>query len=223
MNSIYCWHLITEDSPWARKRLFNDICEADGELIASAFQGRMQNPKIQDLDKLAGDDEYIFLGLTPYNKDVMIKPVAKKFYSELIGEYGFGFDAVELIKAGAILGKEDLLEDYRHEIRELFMSRGLGYYGLDNKNIILNLYQYDLIEEAEKILRACAAKKRLVGEEALEYLGELYDACIKHETSHLTWDDYEECEILVPERLSLKDFCIFTIEDGEIRVCNCGA
>lgn len=60
------------------------------------------------LDRLAGDNEYVFLS------------IGKRYWSLLEdANYGFVFDAEQLIRAGAILRSQDLLSSYEEALEEV--------------------------------------------------------------------------------------------------------
>lgn len=212
MDRIYCWHFVTEDDVFQRKRIFNQILH-DGVLKSHTY---LRNPKIQQLDILAGDDEYIFLGLSHYGIDVVLDPIRDNYHPKLMGEYGFGFDATELINNGALVRNEDFLREYEHITLQTL--RDYTDYStcpeMYDADIMELLETYDLLGAANEEMQRFAADNSLYGRDALEYIEEITDDCF---SGHC--EPFFACELLYPEILPLNEFCIFMIENGHIRTC----
>lgn len=218
-EKIYCWHLITEDTPLESEIVFREICE-QGEIIPyELLQERMMsNPKVTLVDRLAGDGKYVFLGLATYEANEIIEPDKETYYPGLEKQYGFGFDVFELIKAGALVGPHDLLRNYDQLLEGLLFEKGIqeANYRNTSAETLALLEYYGLWDEAVDLLTDFAASQRLKSRGAKSYIRQVFYECVE-----LNYDclDYKSAEILYPGALDLSKFCKFTIQDGHIMPC----
>lgn len=78
-----------------------------------------ENVLMKPLDVVAGDDKYVFLGLVPWHRGEALFPEVYDRSEELWSAYGFGFEAPQLIRNGAVVGITDLLQMYEKKINRV--------------------------------------------------------------------------------------------------------
>jgi len=207
---IIAWHILTDNSAWDRVRTFEDILE-EGRLTAAKFR---ENPLLEPLDIMAGDNRFIFLGLAPSNIGTIFPELGYESFPDKV--WGFGFDAVILIDDDAIVRPKDLLDPYIRLYEYLEDT-------YQNENDTINSF----VEEVEEL----QSRFELFGWRAREYLNDIWNKCYqavfsKEGTSVLETildrqikykgcSDFYDCEILVDSQLSLAD-ALFAVKDGKI-------
>ena len=88
---IIAWHFLT-DSDWEEaEESYLSILES-GYLTAAAYR---ENPLLEELDRLAGDDQFLFLSLYPNVTSVYFPERGLEQFPPKV--WGFGFDALELV------------------------------------------------------------------------------------------------------------------------------
>jgi hypothetical protein len=168
VDRIFAFHGICGHPPWEAQPQydynFREIVATEealrtiwkhGALLSSTVRQefeksgkRVHNSLIFATDRVAGDDQYVFLTLTEPHS---------------IGRHGycFGFDAHQLVEAGAVIGLDDL--------GSVFYGSAAEKIGVKDRND-LSTWTPEQIEEFRECIRPAQDVWRISGEKALDWL-----------------------------------------------------
>jgi len=190
-GTIIAWHLLFKpdfDAAWSSR-----------QLLPSVISGRPRN--MGNLDILAGDDEYIFWGLVPFNKPDVIFPEDYDQTYLLGRKWGFGVDAAQLINHPETRVRQ---ADFRPEYKALQKS-------VPASQLQQALLNYKVANEYS-------------GAQALSYVEQAEQAC---RTSYIyqsgaSCPDYREIEILWRGPITLdQNILRFVVDDGKVCPLRC--
>jgi len=175
----------------------------------------VSNPEIAEIDKLAGDHHYVFLAPWPYRENAPFPAYRDepKLNEVFWHDWGFGFDAEELILQGAILGVTDLLHTYEVRLRDALYEAVLPYaHGYNdaeraysakrfvddsasiiNPEAIRTLKMFNGVPIFRRLVAQLQSDKRLSGKDALLYLRAAVDACWAENYPYDTYSKDSPC------------------------------
>ena len=220
---IIAWHFIT-DSNWNEAEdSYRNIVEK-GSLTAAAYR---ENPLLQELDVLAGDDQFLFLSLYPHVTNAYFPERNLDSFPPRI--WGFGFSAIDLVyDFDAAIRREDYLHEYnviaekvKQEMREMGWDT-TDYFDI-NKQFQLSFEEL-FFEEAQLFQE----QNQVTGSQAIDYLMMVTEDCYTFRTTPLgelsdsryqagtrICNQFQRTEVIVPEELPVSEALIF-VDDGEL-------
>ena len=173
---IIAWHFLT-DSDWEEaEESYLSILES-GYLTAAAYR---ENPLLEELDRLAGDDQFLFLSLYPNVTSVYFPERGLEQFPPKV--WGFGFDALELVyDYDAAIRRKDYLQDYgliKEEIRQQFGADFDDWFEFKD----LSKDFQDIFSREARLFQQ---ENQITGSQAVDYLIMAVEDCYRFRTTPL--------------------------------------